>query len=566
MLLRVSNIHKSIGLKDLFDGLSFNVEKGERVALIGRNGLGKTTLFRMLTGEDKEYSGEIEFLKNISVIMTRQEHFLHQDVTPVDYILNDVPEYRDLQYAIREYEENQSADVEAITKYSDAVMKFSELGYYSIEDQIVQSLNDFEIDIEMALGSFNSLSGGQKRFVELVRVMFSGADIALIDEPTNHMDYVGKDAFIKWLGDTEQTIFVITHDRDVLKKVDRILELKDKNVVSFSGNYDDFIRRNNESTSAQINHYELDLKRIDTSKKQMLLARTQKMTAKSNKARTAALIRERRFQREFEKLNENLEKPSFWIDQESIETIDKEVVEKYEKYKEKNITVRATGSAEKHKKLLMKMDRLSIGYGYPLFSNLSFELYNYDRMFIKGRNGAGKSTLVKTIIRLMDEFIEKEYGKNPRTKEKFNTSSANIYFGDYKFSPKISYGVYEQEVDPKYLEMSLSEAIFTVYNEQDIPINAQGVKNLMGQYLFDPQLDANLTFKNLSGGQKARFQIIKMLSNKPNLLILDEPTNHLDLPSIEELENALQNFSGAIIYITHDTYLVQKLGGRIVEI
>jgi ATPase subunit of ABC transporter with duplicated ATPase domains len=361
-------------------------------------------------------------------------------------------------------------------------------------------------------------------------------------------------------------VFVITHDRDVLKHVDRILELKDKKIYSFAGNYDDFISKNNDQTASQVINYELDLKRMDNAKKQMLAARDHKFKAKSDTARTAALIRERRFQRELDNLQENLKKPSFWIDQESIETIDKEIVEKYEKYKEKNINVRASGSAEKHKKLLMKMEKMSIGYDQPLFKNLGFELYNYDRLFIKGRNGAGKSTLVKTIIRLMDDFLEKEYGRDPRAKAKFNATSSTVFYGDYKFSPKIKYGVYEQEVDPKYLEMSLADAVFTVYNEQNIPINAQKVKNLLGQYLFDPQLDTNLTFKNLSGGQKARFQIIKMLSNDPNLLILDEPTNHLDLPSIEELENALCNFSGAIVYITHDTYLYEKLGGQVLEI
>ncbi len=531
-------------MKELFDGLSLIIEEGEKVALIGRNGLGKTTLFRNITGEDKEYTGELEFQKGIRVILTRQEHFVHKDLTPIDYVLEDVPDYADLKAAINHYEQNTVHDMEAITKYSDAVMEFSEKGYYDIEDKIIESLKDFEIDFETAMGPFNTLSGGQKRFVELVRVMYSNADLALIDEPTNHMDYVGKAAFIKWFNATKQTVLVVTHDRDVLQNVDRIVELKEKRIYSFNGNYDSYLKQNSSGTATAVFQYEMSLKRIDNMKKQI------QTVAKQGKKNRTLRIRSERFERELGRLESGVEKPSFWIDQDSMESVGKDVVEKYDRYKEKNITIKSAGSAAAHKKLLMNISKFSVGYKVPLFSDISFELYNYDRLFIKGRNGAGKSTLIKTIISLMN-------GKPP---------VATLYKGEYKFSPSIVFGTYEQEVNEKYMNKSLSDAILTVYNELDLPINAQKISALLGNYLFDPILDADLTFKNLSGGQKARFQIIKMLANNPNLLILDEPTNHLDLPSIEELENALNVFTGAIIYITHDTYLEEKLGGRVVEI
>jgi ATP-binding cassette, subfamily F, member 3 len=558
VLLNVTNLHKSIGLKDLFENLSFMIEEGEKVALIGRNGLGKSTLFKMLTGEDTEFQGNLEFRKNARVILTRQEHFLHHDITPLEYILEDVPEYRELQAAIRDYEESQTADMDKIQIYTDAVMRFSELDYYTVEDRIIESLHDLEIEIDRAMAPMATLSGGEKRFVELVRVMYSGADIALIDEPTNHMDYVGKAAFVKWLQETNQTIFVVTHDRDVLNEVDRILELKDKKIYEFNGNYDSYLRQNAEGTAIAVRDYESSLKKVDQLNKKIM---KQGITKEET-------IRKKRFQRELDRIS-GVEKPSFWIDEDSIQSVDKGVLEKYEKYKEKNIVVSKSGSGEAHKKLLMKATGLSIGYETPLFSGLNFELYNYDRIFIRGRNGAGKSTLVKTLIKLMLEQLSAEAvanGKRKKPDGEYSKVVSKVFNGDYKFSPSIKLGVYEQEVNQKYLNMSLSDAIFTVYNEQDLPVSAQRVKDLMGQYLFDPQLDADLTFKNLSGGQKARFQIIKMLSNNPNLLILDEPTNHLDLPSIEELERSLSSFTGAIMYITHDTYLVEKLGGKVIEI
>lgn len=562
MLLKITNLHKSIGLKELFENLSLSINEGEKVALIGRNGLGKTTLFKIITGEDMEFQGDIEIKKNIKIILTRQEHFFKESITALDYILDHVPNYRELKSYIKKREETLGTNIKEIEEYTDAITKFSEIGYYDIEERILQSLEDFDVNIDKALGPMESLSGGEKRFVELVRVMYSNADLALIDEPTNHMDYVGKAAFIKWLNTTKQTIFVITHDRDVLNNVDRIIELKEKKMLSFEGNYDNYLKQNSNETVSKINSYETDLKKIEKAKKQMLTARNLKFKAKGKKGRVSARIREERFKREYENLADNLNKPSFWIDQESKEEISDKVIEKYDRYKEKNITISANNSNE-HKKLLLKISKLSVGYDKPLFENINFELFHGDRVFIKGRNGAGKSTLVKAIIKYICQENHQQIEQRGGLRSNWG---GHIIQGEVKFSSSLKIGVYEQEVNPKYLDKSLSDAIIDVYTDQGLPINLQKVQNILGSYLFDPRTDATLTFNKLSGGQKARFQIIKMLSNNPNLLILDEPTNHLDLPSIEELENTLLNYHGAILYISHDNYLIRKLGGKVVEI
>lgn len=565
MLLKVENLEKSIGLKELFHELSFRIEEGEKVAIIGRNGLGKTTLFRILNGEDNEYYGTIEMQKGLKLVVTRQEHFLSEEVTPLEYILDDVPKYRQLQQIIKKYEKSPTHEWEVIQEYSDAINDFSQLEYYQIEDKILESLKDFQIDEEMALESMSRLSGGEKRFVELVRVMYSGADIALIDEPTNHMDYVGKAKFIEWLDAIDKTMLIITHDRDVLKHVTRILELKDKKFFSFNGNYDAYTKQNSLGTVTGIEAYELGLKNLDKAKKQMLDARTAKLSAKSNKGRIQAKVREERFQKEMEKLKSELEKPSFWIDKESLEQISDTVVDKYEKYKEKNITIRHKVQSE-HKKELMLVKNLSVGYSEPLFSNIFVQLYHGDRLFIKGRNGAGKTTLVRTLINLIIEENSELNQAYIKSHHNDRASNAKIYYGTYKFSQKLKLGIYEQEIDKKYLNLTLSDAVGEVYKELDLPVNQQAINNVLGSYLFNPETDANLTFDKLSGGQKARFQLIKMLASNPNLLILDEPTNHLDLPSIEELENTLLDFPGAIIYISHDNYFINKMGGEVIEL
>jgi ATPase subunit of ABC transporter with duplicated ATPase domains len=652
MILHIQNLHKSIGSKELFSDLSLKLEKGEKVALIGRNGLGKTTLFNIINGDDKDFTGEIERRKDLRTVMTRQEHFF--DVpnrrgevtsplpgTALEYILNDVPEYYTLKSFIAKTDINSDIP-EEIEKYSEAVHKFTELGYYDIEDEILRTLESFEIDFEKALAPFSTLSGGEKRFVELTRVIFSKANLALIDEPTNHMDYVGKRKFIEWLNLTRRgevtsplqpTIFVITHDRDVLKNMDRIVELKDKKIFSFNGNYDAYLKQNSLTTVSSINKYDADIDSLKKLHRQMVDAKNRKIEAKTKKGQMQAKKMQDRFEEEFNSVKENLERPSFWIDQESKGELANVVVERYEKFKEKNIKLHESKRSEGsrpfgtgyssginsnkiYKKVLLKVKELSVGYERPLFENLSFEMMHGDRVYIKGRNGVGKSTLIKTIIgetQITRIFKGANYTKEQlspllskglssiqsgkRTKGWLSSSplsdnitdstdtklnhpglkatppskggdrfhnTPRIFSGTINYADDLRLGIYEQEVNPSWLDMTLRDAIYKVYENKDI--NEQGVMNLLGQYLFNPIVDANVKIRNLSGGQKARLQLIKMMVNDPNLLILDEPTNHLDLPSIEELESTLLNYHGAIIYISHDSYFVEKMGGDVIEI
>ena len=228
--------------------------------------------------------------------------------------------------------------------------------------------------------------------------------------------------------------------------------------------------------------------------------------------------------------------------------MDKKVSESYHKFKEKNISIAISNEKERTSELV-SVKNLSLGYSTPVFSDLTFSLRNDNRLLIKGRNGAGKSTLVRTILSL----YKKEEPK------------AKIFAGEIKLGVSLRIGEYEQEISEKYLPLTLEEAVRTAFEETGATIEDQRIKSLLAQYLFDPVIDGKLKIGVLSGGQKARFQIIKMLVNKPNLLILDEPTNHLDLPSIEELENALTVFQGGILYISHDTYFIDHLGGEVIE-
>lgn len=429
-----------------------------------------------------------------------------------------------------------------VNRYLETLERFTENKFFNITEAILSTLSDFNIPRESSHQPLANLSGGQKRYVEMTRMMFSQSDLLLIDEPTNHLDFLGKERFISWMKSLKKTVVVVTHDRDVLKNVNKIYELKNKKLEIFKGNYDHYISNNTSNTLSSVKQYTAQLNRLKEAKKRVTWGL--RMRAKSK----AWKIKYDHWLRDYEKLKKETVKPSFWIDQNSVEKLDRKVTDSYDKFKEKNIKINITTQNERGIQQLLIRD-LSLGYDEPVFENLSFSLRNNDRVLIKGKNGAGKSTLVKTILSL---------SKNEKP-------IANIFEGKIKLSSYVRIGEYQQEIDQTYLSLPLSEAIRISYQEKNLIITEQKIKSLLAQYLFNPVTDARQKIMNLSGGQKARFQVIKMLIDNPNLLILDEPTNHLDLPSIEELENALVDFQGAILYISHDTYFIKKMGGTVVE-
>jgi ATP-binding cassette subfamily F protein 3 len=549
MLINLSNISKTLGAKQLYRGLDFTVQPGEKVGLIGRNGVGKTTLFGIMSGADSDYNGQIDRRRGVVVVSTLQEHADHLDKTVMEYVLGELPEYTKLKHIIDTHPETMGEDMKKIEEYTQALDRFGELGYFDIEAEVTEELIGYGLPAELVEGPLRNLSGGQKRFVELAKVTVAQADLALIDEPTNHMDYVAKATFIKWLQKTDLAVVVITHDRDVLHVVDRIAELKEHGAASFRGNYDAYLKQNSMSTTQAITDYEAAQKRIVKLDKQIAAARAKKAGWSGTADKTNPfMLLERRLMKEKDELLTNMKKPDFWIDQESVNQLQDRMVQKYDRYKAKNIRLGMSGS---HRfRQLVKVSELSLGYEKPLFDGINFELSVGDRLRLHGRNGAGKSTLLK--------FLIAQAASQKPVCRKFE--------GEVVLDPKLSIGTYEQEVEPELLAVPLGDAITRVYQAADQPISDQKVRQVLSDYLFDPRQDLNLKIGQLSGGQKARFQMIAMLASDPNLLILDEPTNHLDLPSIEELEKALAKYEGAVLFVSHDSYFSRNVGGETVKI
>ena len=544
MILSVEITEKSFGNKQLLQNVKFSIDEGEKVGLIGRNGIGKSTLFGILLGRDQDFSGEVIFRKGSVIASTQQEYSSVGEQTVLDFILNDLPEYAHLSKLLRELPEKMGENMELIEKYTDALNRFQEKNFHFIEDKIKAELRDF------GLGGFENrqmktLSGGQKRLADTIKIIHSKADLALVDEPTNFMDSHAKNRFLNWMNNSNEAVLVITHDRDVLSRVNRIIEIRDGKTYIFKGNYDDYLRANMFSTTNQIQDFESIQRRIAN-----LKDKVREYQRMKEKARDPSTIQ--RFKRLENKSREELadleliKKPSFWIDQANVENLGFKAAKSYQKFKAKNVKIGIKNEETRSVRSLVRAENLALGYGSLedalenkngakiLFENVNFDLKVGGILEIFGRNGVGKTSLIKTIFGAENE-------------------KAEIYDGKIFLDESARVGIYSQEIGSEFFEMNLKDATEKIYLDQNISITEEKIYRILHQYLFSTE-DFETPIRELSGGQKARFQLIKMLSNEPQVLILDEPTSHLDLPSIEELERALKNYSGAIIFVSHDDY------------
>ena len=639
----IADIHiteKSFGDKTLMRDVKFSVNDGEKVGVVGRNGVGKSTLFGVLAGTDTDYTGEVIFRRGITVASTAQEHHGLGDQTVLSYILAGLPEYAALKKIIDEYPETMGDNMRKIEEYTQALERFDQKGFYQIEEKIGRELDNFQLS---GCGGrpLGSLSGGQKRLVEIVKIMHSGAHLALIDEPTNHMDYVAKQQFIDWMSSQpRQAMLIITHDRDMLGRVDRIVELKDGRAVSYRGNYDAYLKQNAQATAAGMNNFEQVEKRMVNLRQKVL--DYQRLKEKSRNPGTIQKFKrlENEVRAELAELSE-MDKPTFWIDKESAGQLDYKSAERYGKFKARNIRLSMKDAASRSQHVLVRVEDAAVGVGGRiLFEGVNIDLREGEAVELRGRNGAGKTTLIRMLLAsggvaarashktIRDphevaqifsemplasnastaappalEAVEETAGsrtaaaappssarahsslKSPPeifrersaetsvTYERFIVSGVGgvapatpiLYSGNLFLDPQVRVGVYEQEIDERYLADPLEVAIEKLYLSRDLPISETKIHQLLADYLFT-EADRMTPLARLSGGQKARFQIIAMLANDPQLLILDEPTNHLDLPSIEELETALAKYSGAILYVSHDNYFRQVIGGEVVQI
>ena len=603
MIADIDITEKSFGDKVLMHHVKFSVDDGEKIGIVGRNGIGKSTLFGILAGRDKDFTGEVIFRRGVIVASTAQEHHGLGNITVMSYVLNGLPEYSDLKQIIDTYPEKMGDNLRLINDYTEALARFDDKGFYQIEADIERELTEFGLE-NFGDRTMHSLSGGQKRLIEIVKIMHADAHLALIDEPTNHMDYVAKRQFIDWMkSQPKQAMLVITHDRDVLEQVDRIIELKDGECMSYRGNYDAYLKQNAQTTASGMMNYEQIEKRMTNLKQKTI--DYQRLKEKARNPGTIQKFKrlEQESRAELAELSE-AEKPTFWIDKGSIEQLDYKASARYDKFKAKNVRISLRNDESRSKHVLVRAENLALGYGDNLlFEGVNIDLREGEAVELRGRNGAGKTTLIKALLNgytveyaqpassiplrggcesdskelsaersqeVPDGTSKKsvlgEDGMMRMTGERQKSEqSITLFDGELTLDPHVRIGVYDQEIDERFLEDNLELAIEKLYLNRNLPISDTKIRKLCADYLFT-DADRQTPLARLSGGQKARFQLIALLANDPQLLILDEPTNHLDLPSIEEMESALLKYSGAVLYVSHDDYFRRSIGGEVVQI
>lgn len=573
----IADVHitdKSFGDKQLMSDVKFSVNDGEKVGLVGRNGVGKSTLFGMLAGTDSDYRGSVVFRRGSTIVATAQEHHSLGDITVLEYILRGLPEYARLRHILTTYPAAMGSDMRKIEDYSQALERFGQKNFYRVEELVAEELKNFQME-GFGERQLAALSGGQKRLVEVVKIMHAQADLALIDEPTNHMDYIAKKQFIDWMKSARQAMLIITHDRDVLAEVDRIVELRDGASASYRGNYDDYLRQNASATGNAMQDYEQTERRIANLRDKVLQFRRLKEKARDPGTIAQFKRRENQAAAELEKL-EKIDKPTFWIDRENVAQLDYKVADRYQKFKARNIRLNMRDGAMRSQRKLVEARDLALGFDERiLFEGVNIDLREGEAIELRGRNGAGKTTLIRALMAnalssdASSGRLRKTAQVPPQLAQALIKNTVQfapiVYAGSLYLDPQIRVGIYEQEIAATYLNLPLVRAIEQMYLDRGLKINDTKIRQLMGDYLF-VESDGTVPLASLSGGQKARFQLISMLANEPQLLILDEPTNHLDLPSIEELEAALERYAGAILYVSHDDYFRRKIGGSVVQI
>ncbi len=548
-MIELASVRRSMGARELFTSINLLLSSRSISAIIGRNGEGKSTLLRIISGVDHDFEGTRNVSAGETIAFATQEADSSDGESAREYIKRRLPDYQRLDQIIENGHALLSGSKTDINLYSDALDKFTHLGYFAIDSDIEKAVATIGLAENLLEQAYKTLSGGQQKLIDLAMIMVSPSTTLLLDEPTNHMDAWAKQSFIEWLKKQSSTILIVTHDRDILDAVDTIYELKDRKLIEYTGNYQAYLKQNRVSTSTNIHQFEVDTKTVERLKKQLVEAERKKLRCKSNPNPFVPLVI--RLKKELDKIEEALEKPSAWIDQRSVADLKPDERKRYEKYKTAGLSLKSKHESTRGSgSTLLNVEGLSVGYDTTLFKPVTFRLLRGEHIRLAGRNGVGKTSLIHAVT----DFVT---GHEPKTK---------CFSGFIEVAPKMTIAEYKQHGEDEFRGKTLYEAIETVLDSCGKAVNEQVVRRTLSQYLFDPMADALKQFEVLSGGEKARLNLMKLLLTAPDIMILDEPTNHLDLPSIEELESLLHSYDGAVLFVSHDSYFAQELGGELVTL
>ena len=514
MVLACNNISKSFGIDEIIKNASFNIEEREKAAIVGINGAGKTTLLRIIMGEYQADSGEVIIAKDRTIGYLAQHQKLSGDNTIYDELLSVKKDIIELEQKIRRLElemhSNEGVELEAVMEaYSKSTHQFELQNGYAYKSEVVGVLKGLGFDESDFEKKMNTLSGGQKTRVALGRLLLSKPDIIMLDEPTNHLDMNSIAWLENYLVNYDGSVIIVAHDRYFLDKVvTKVIEVERGIVSVFSGNYSDYAAKKKQLMDAKLKEYYNQQRDI--------------------KHQEEVIAKLKSFNRE--KSIKRAESREKLLDK--IEVIDKPITEQ-ETMHFKLEPAKESGND------VLSVEGLSKAFGgNRLFDNVSFEIKKGEKVALIGNNGTGKTTILKIINHIIDADA-----------------------GKVKLGANVEIGYYDQEHNVLHMDKTAFDEIGDAYPDMT---NTQ-IRNMLACFLFTGD-DVFKKISDLSGGERGRVSLAKLMLSNANFLILDEPTNHLDIMSKEILESALNRYTGTVLYVSHDRYFINKTASRIMEL
>lgn len=514
MILSCNNISKSFGTDVIIKSCSFNIEDHEKAAIVGINGAGKSTLLKIITGEEPADTGIVTLAKDKTLGYLAQQQDLQSDRSIYDELLSVKQYILDMESELRRIEaamNNASGDeLESLmNRYTNLNHEFEMNNGYAYKSEITGVLKGLGFAEEDFSLHVNTLSGGQKTRVSLGKLLLSKPDIIMLDEPTNHLDMDSISWLENYLLNYSGAVLIVAHDRYFLDKiVSKIIEIDNGDCTVFSGNYTDYASKKAILRNMKLKEY-LNQQR-DIKHQEEVIAKLKQFNREKSIKRA-------------ESREKMLDK---------IEVVDKPV--------ELNakMNIKLEPSVVSGNDVLTVTDLTKSFDGNTLFNNINFEIKRGERVALIGNNGTGKTTILK----LINGIIQPDSG--------------SIYLG-----AKVAIGYYDQEhhvLDP---DKTLFQEIQDAYPD----LNNTQIRNTLAAFLFTDD-DVFKYIRDLSGGERGRVSLAKLMLSNANLLILDEPTNHLDIVSKEILENALNSYTGTVLYVSHDRYFINATATRIIEL